>query len=101
MPSCSAISLFCRPVRRQQDDACALRQPHTGELGARQLGQLGSLLVAQHNLGGNSHSFAPRFIAIKALVRPDSYTFHQEQNTTLEIISIENETMADNGETSG
>ena len=47
--------LALAPLRGQQHDACALCQPDAGQFGANQFGQLGSFLVRQNNLGGNSH----------------------------------------------
>ncbi|KDP88424.1 hypothetical protein CF70_030060 [Cupriavidus sp. SK-3] len=57
--------LVLHAVGGQQHDARALRQPHARELRPNQPRQLGSLLVGQHDLGGNSHSLSPRCVAVE------------------------------------
>ncbi|UUZ67998.1 hypothetical protein LP416_27295 [Polaromonas sp. P2-4] len=61
----------------QQHDARTLNQPHAGQLGANQLRQLGSLLVRQNNLGGNSHSPSPSGRS-RPLETMELIKFHQE-----------------------
>ncbi len=65
----------------EQDDAGALRQPDTGEFGARESRQLGMLIVAQHNFGGRSHVHSP----------PSSLLDDQAREN--EISSIKSETL--------
>jgi hypothetical protein len=51
--------LVLQPLRGQQNDPRALRQPHARAPGARQPGQLRLLLVGQNNRRCNSHVPAP------------------------------------------
>lgn len=65
-----------QPVGSQQHHAGALRKAHAGELRAHQPHQLGSLLVAQNNLGGYSHARSPPWLLIPHWSRTHHNKFH-------------------------
>ena len=77
------MSLFCMPSAASGHDARTLRQPHARALGANQSGELGSLVIAQRNLRGNSHLPLSALAQSRPLQMPQSLMFTQECNSTL------------------